>query len=390
MRWRILILLATARLALGLQFQTLASTSEYLIADFALDYTQIGTLIGLFMLPGLFFAIPAGFAGRWASDRVLTTSGMACICLGGVIAATADGATQIGVGRIVSGIGFVTTTIYLTKMVTDWFVGKEIATALGILVMTWPLGIAIGQIGHEWLAANIGWSTAFWAASAYAAFGTALVGIFYRAPQRANAAAVAAPRISLGRNEVILILAASLVWSLFNAGYVVYLSFAPKLLVSGGMGALAAAAIISVASYLMMFSGIVCGQLADRTRKPDVILYVCMAGAVAALLMLQDTSLALASSLVFGLMGMAPAGLIVALTAEAMRPQNRAFGMGLYFSVYFIVAAPAPTIAGWLFDRSGDAFHPVLFAASLFFLTAVSNVGFRILKQRTPLEPSPA
>lgn len=387
MRWRILFLLASARLALGLQFQTVASTSEYLIQDFGLDYAQIGTLIGLFMLPGMLLAIPSGMAGRWISDRVLTSIALALLGIGGVVAASANGEATIGIGRLICGIGFVVANIYFTKMVTDWFAGREFATALSILIMTWPLGIAIGQTGHEWLAANVGWEAAFWAASAYAAMAMALIAIFYRTPER-PAGNAAPPAPGLNRAEVMLILSAALVWALFNAAYVVYLSFASKMLVSGGMTALAAAAMVSIASYVMMGSGIICGQLADRTKKPDLIFYVCMAGAIVGLLLLQNTSMALASSLVIGLLGVAPAGLIVALSAEAIRPQNRAMGMGVYFSIYYLVVAPAPTIAGWLFDRSGDPFHPVLFGAFLFFLTAVAHHGFRMVKRRVPLEPA--
>lgn len=380
-----MFILATARLALGFQFQTLASTSEYLIADFGLDYTRIGTLIGLFMLPGMLLAIPAGMAGRWVSDRVLTTLGLMLIATGGVIAATAAGETQIGLGRVICGCGFVVANIYFTKMVMEWFVGREFATALSIVIMTWPLGIAIGQTAHEWLAATAGWEAAFWTASAYGAVAMAMIALFYRPPVRPAGAAVP-PIPRLNRAELMLIIPAALVWALFNAAYVVYLSFASKMLVSGGMTALAAAAIVSVASYVMIGSGIVCGQLADRTKKPDLIVYFCMASGIAGLLLLQDTSLALGSSLLVGLLGVAPAGLIVALSAQAMRPQNRALGMGVYFSIYYLVVAPTPTIAGWLFDRSGDPFHPIMFCAFLFFLTAVSNLGFRLIQRRISLD----
>src|SRR5215813_3482696 len=81
------------------------------------------------------------------------------------------------------------------------------------------------------------------------------------------------------------------------------------------------------------------------------------------------------------LVGMAPAGLIMALTGAAMTPQKRAFGMGLFFSVYFLLVAPAPAIAGWLYDKSGDAFAPLLFAISLFMLTIAGNVAFRLAER---------
>jgi hypothetical protein len=34
----------------------------------------------------------------------------------------------------------------MTKMVADWFAGKEIATAMAIFVNSWPAGIALGLL----------------------------------------------------------------------------------------------------------------------------------------------------------------------------------------------------------------------------------------------------
>ena len=63
-RWSILALLFVCRIGLGLQFQTLGSVSDSLVAALGFSYAQIGTLIGLFMLPGLVLALPAGYLGR--------------------------------------------------------------------------------------------------------------------------------------------------------------------------------------------------------------------------------------------------------------------------------------------------------------------------------------
>ena len=64
-RWHILALLFLARTALGFQFQTLASVADDLVVAFGLDYAGIGLLIGLFMAPGVFLALPAGLWGRY-------------------------------------------------------------------------------------------------------------------------------------------------------------------------------------------------------------------------------------------------------------------------------------------------------------------------------------
>ncbi len=297
------------------------------------------------------------------------------------MAAAADDFGLLALGRLLCGVGFVVTTIFFTKMVVDWFAGRELATAMAVLVMSWPFGIAMGQVGHSWLAATYGWRMPFIAASLYCLAGAVLLLVAYRPPQAATSTSAVAS-VGLTAREWTLTLMAALVWAAFNAAYIVYLSFAPRVLVAGGLGGLEAASIISLASWVMIFSGAACGQLADRTGRSDLILSVCLGCAMISLALLSHVGWAIPLSLLFGLVGMAPAGLIMALTGAAMAPHKRAFGMGIFFSAYFVVTAPAPAIAGWLFDRSHDPFLPILFAIALFVLTLAANFAFRIAQHK--------
>ncbi len=381
MRWRILLLLFLTRIGFGFQFQAVGSVSDNLVHSFALDYAEIGTLIGLFMLPGLFLALPAGYSGRFFSDRLLASFGLAALALGGLVSGLAADSWTIGAGRVISGTGFLFSTLYFTKMTVDWFAGKEIATALSILVMSWPFGIAMGQIGHEWLAETHQWRWPFYAASAYCGLGALAVFAFYR-PPATTAAGGTRPALSLSRQEFRLILFAALAWGIFNAGYVVYLNFAPLVLEVQGESAIKAAAVISVGSWTMIFSGAICGQIADRTGKPDIVLTMCMLGAVAALALLAVEGGGLAASLLFGLIGMAPAGVIMALSGEAMRPESRAFGMGIFFTIYYAVMSAGPPLAGWIYDLMGLPLTPILFGALLFAMVIPVNFLFRAAKKR--------
>lgn len=111
MRWRILALLFAARAGLGFQFQTMGAAGGEPSGTFGLDNAQIG----LFMAPGLFLAVPAGFSGRFALDRVLAGLGLAAPAFGGAVSAMADGPNTIGLGRILSGAGFLFAMLYFTK-----------------------------------------------------------------------------------------------------------------------------------------------------------------------------------------------------------------------------------------------------------------------------------
>ncbi len=382
-RWVILAILFVARTGLGIQFQTVGSVSDHIAAEFAISFTEVGTLIGLFMLPGLVLSLPTGYIGRFASDRTLVCFGLACLAVGGALVAVGNSFALAAIGRLICGAGFVFGTVFFAKMVTDWFAGKEIATAMGVLVVSWPFGIAIGQIGHSWLAEAFHWHLAFYAASLFCVAGLLLVLLVYQPPADAP---VSGPeqRGQLSRREFGLVSLAAMVWAAFNAAYIVYLSFVPRLLVQGGFRPIEAAAIASLASWALIISGPLCGQAADRSGRPDMILYICLLVAVGALLLLPYSVLAVPLCLALGLIGMAPAGVIMALPGEALKVENRAFGMGIFFSWYFVVTSPAPIIGGWLYDMSGDANWPIYFAVALFMATAGFNMVFRLAQRSWP------
>lgn len=379
MRWRILGLLFLARVGLGLQFQTLASVGDDLVVAFGLDYAGIGLLIGLFMAPGLFLALPAGFAGRYVSDRVLAVTGLCALTVGGGISAFAGDSWTIGMGRGVAGSGFLLINLYFTKMIADWFEGREIATAMSILVMSWPFGIAIGQVAHTWLADLYGWRVPFQVASVYCLLAALAVLQFYRSPPD-TAAARRGVQSQLSGPEWRMILCAGIAWGAFNSGYVIYLAFGPKVLESQGLTALGAAGIISVGSWLMILSGALCGQIVDRFGRRDTIVAICMTGAVVALGVLTLPGAGLAASLLFGLVGMAPAGVIMALAGQALRPERRAFGMGIFFTVYFAIMMATPPMAGALFDATGSAGAPLIFAMILFASVVPVTLAYRAFR----------
>ena len=384
-RWMILFLLFFARISLGFQFQTMGSVSSQVIDELDFNYTQIGSLIGLFMVPGLFLAIPAGLTGNFFSDKFIIGLGLITLGLGGGIAGLSETYELFFAGRLISGIGFVFSTIFFAKVTKDWFEGKELATAMSILVMSWPFGIAMGQIGHGWLATNFDWRWAFVIASSYCAISALLIMVLLHSPPHIRSEKIRFG-LRLTRNELLLTLLASSAWGFFNAGYVVYLSFGPSILIAQGINTVSALGIISIASWVMIFSGALCGYIADRSGRPALIVFICLTFSMLSLSLLCFTTANLISVLIFGLIGMAPAGLIMALAAKAMRPENRAIGMGIFFMGQFFLQGPAPGIAGWIYDNMLNPTFPLLFAIFLFLATALTTVVFNLLSKRMPIK----
>src|SRR3982750_1675355 len=89
-RWLILAVLFLARTAMGFQFQAVAALSSFVVADFRIDYTQLGLLIGLYLLPGILIAYPGGLLGQYFGDKRIAVLGMALMVVGGLLTATSD------------------------------------------------------------------------------------------------------------------------------------------------------------------------------------------------------------------------------------------------------------------------------------------------------------
>ena len=74
-RWRILAVLFTVRAVMGFQFQSVGSISTFLVADLGISYSEIGTLVGLYLLPGVVVAYPSGALGKRFGDARIVLIG---------------------------------------------------------------------------------------------------------------------------------------------------------------------------------------------------------------------------------------------------------------------------------------------------------------------------
>jgi MFS family permease len=156
-RWFILAVLFAARFALGYQFQSAGSVAPFLIRDLGISYTQVGLLVGGFILPGIAISLPSGFLGRRFGDKSVVTAGLALMVLGGGIASIAQSYSVILFGHLLAGVGGAILIVLMSKMLADWFADKELFLGNAIFIVGWPAGIAAGQATQSWLADITSW-----------------------------------------------------------------------------------------------------------------------------------------------------------------------------------------------------------------------------------------
>ncbi len=339
--------LAVGRLAFGFQFQSLAALGPELVARYGLDYAALGTLIGLYMAPGILVALPGGLLGRRYGERLLVGAGFLLMTAGAAVAAMSAGPQGIGLGRVVAGMGAVALIVMQGKMVSDRFAGRHFVTIMGLLVGAFPVGVGLAGLV---LAPVVRWAGApgmFTVGAALAAAAFLLLLLPEPAPARGPASWAMPSRAECGRLVV-----AGLIWTAYNAGYYGFLSYVPSLLAARGHPASLSAFVLTLATWLNLPATVAGGWLAGRYGGGRVFAW----GTAAAVLAVAGPAVLdwpVVWALLFGTVASLQAGVIVALGTLSARPENRAAGMGVFYTVYYAGGTVLPALFGRAADWAG-------------------------------------
>jgi predicted MFS family arabinose efflux permease len=224
-------------------------------------------------------------------------------------------------------------------------------------------------------------AAAFVATAAAAAVALALFAAVYRDP-----AVVAAPPVErldfgLSVREFGLVSLAGGIWVLFNAGYIILVSFVPSLLLSRGISASEAGAATSLASWAVVITIAFGGVLFDRLGHATALMSTSLAVLGLSIILLPTVS-SFALIAFAGAIGGLPTGAMIALPAEVLRPQSRGPGMGVFYTWSYIGNALLVPLAGYVADRTADPGAPLIFAGVLELAAIAVLVLFRFFQRR--------
>jgi len=377
--WVILTALLLGRVGFGYEFQTVASLGPALIARLHLDYTGFGSLIGAYMLSGAFIALPLGLLGRRFGDRWVLGGGLALMAVGQVICAVPAGASGIAAGRFVSGMGAVAMMVLQSKVIADWFPGRRFMLAISFSSAAYPVGVGLSQIVQPLLARDFGWPAAFGSGAVEAALALVLFLACYRpAPQAGEP-----PRaFSLpNRHEAGLSAIAGLIWAAYTACYAGFLSYTPALMSARGEGLALIGLVVGLATWGNVAATPVGGALAGRWGPAGVFAI----GTVAIILGVAAMGwfdLPVLCGAVVGLVGSLHPGVILAVGTLSASRQNRAVGMGIFYTMYYAGGALAPALCGLAADAYGGVAGAMFAAAAIGALAYPAWLAHRRLSAR--------
>jgi MFS family permease len=379
-RWVALAIVFVTRTSMGFQFQAVASVAPLMIADLGLSYAQLGTLVGIYMLPGAFFALPGGVIGQRLGERRVVVAGLALMVAGGVLTASATSFAGAATGRIVSGIGAVLMNILLARLTSDWFAGKELSTALSVMLTSWPVGLGLATATLGGVAAGSGWRWSITTTAIAAAIGLVLMLVAFREAPRPAGAPAASPRASLTGHDLRLSISAGFAWGCFNASLVAIIVFGPGLLIAHGIPLGDAGFIVSLAIWLTIVSIPLGGLLGERLSHNVLIVVGSLVAATMTLLIPVISPAILAFCLVGFAIG-PPPGPLMALLPRALPPERLTTAFAVFYTLFYVMMALTQPAAGLVRDRFGDPSAPIVFAAIVMASTVIGLAIFRRLER---------
>jgi MFS family permease len=350
---------------MGFQYQSVASVAPLIARDMGVTLADIGLLFGLYLAPGMALAYPGGSIGRRFGDRPVVLAGLALMVIGGAIMAFVPTWPGQIVGRLVAGTGGVLINVLMSKMVTDWFAGREIATAMAVFVNSWPVGIALALVVLPPIAEMQGLKAAYLFSALLILLGLVVLAPRYSPAPRAAAPEPEEKRVP-ERDALKATIVAGSVWGLYNAGLAMVFAFGPSLLVERGWPITSAGSTVSLVLWLAMISVPLGGFLADRLRFHSFFMIGgCLASAVLLLLLAsREPNLVLLFAVLGAVAGL-PAGPIMSLPSRVLARGSRAIGMGAFYSVFYAAMVVGPALAGWLAALRGSAAVAIDFGALL-------------------------
>lgn len=364
-RWGILAVLFTVRLTMAFQFQSVAAVAPLLAAKFGVGIADIGLLIGLYFTPGIALALPGGAIGQRIGDKTTVLAALLLMLAGGLAMALSESWSVQIAGRLVAGAGGVLLNVQMSKMVADHFAGREIATAMAIFVNSWPAGVALSLVTLPLIGTAYGVGAVYLAVAASIGLGIGLLAATYQ-PAPSSAASATAAR--LDPRAMVAVLIAGLIWGLVNLGFAIVFSFGPSLLVEHSWPMTQAGSAISIVLWLAVVSVPLAGFLADKAGRPQAVLVVSCILTALLMLLLPRTDAVIATIIALGLISAASAGPVLSLPARVLQPATRAFGMGLFYTVYYGAMMLGPVIAGACAKWAGSAAAAFDFGAAVLLL----------------------
>lgn len=357
-RWKALFYVYLSMLAYSFLFQVIPPVLGLIVSTLEISHAQAGALMSFFALPGLLISIPGGLLTDAYGPKKVSLVALAIAAAGALLVGLGGSYPLLVAGRIITGIGAGVIAVVTSQTISRWFAKKELGSAMGIYNTAMPIGtiLALNIFGRIAAAAN--WRLPVILTAGYALF--VLVLFYFKHPglpaeeisvKREPAVPATAPG-SLWKT-VSSVWPVALIWALFNAASISYLTFGSEYFITAGYepgyaGFLTS--LLMIGSFL--FSPLV-GYLTDRVGRDEY--FIIGGSAVLALLLVLVPRFGVHPLLLGGAIGLSAAFIpapVFSLVPKIIPARQLGLGFGILSTCLNIGVLLGPFLVGLSFDRT--------------------------------------
>ena len=386
-RWVILLMVYICMLVFAFTLQSIPPILTLIIEEFKLTHAEAGLLMSLFTFPSIFLAILAGLiSDRLGSFKVGLIS-LILVIIGTLFFALSRTFPYAGFGRIVAGAGAVTISIVAAKILSQWFQGGEVGTAMGVYNTAMPVGTIICFTTFGRLGEMSGWRTPILITAFIGMMGLAAFLFLYKpapnTPQKiAHKKQEEAGFLSSLFKVRNLIWLAGLCWLWFNAAAISFSTFAPDFFVSKGSSIGYAGLLTSLLMWGSLGLSPIIGRLIDKFNNNDIFIGVGgLTFSISLYLVSKSTNFLFPMAVMAIAVAFVPTP-VFSFLSKTLPPKDLGLGFGILGMVSGIGMFFGPYLSGLIKDKTGSYEITFIFLSILALLIPATAVILRIKMKR--------
>lgn len=372
----------------ALTFQVIPPLIGFIVTALQISHTQVGALMGIFALPGIFLSVPAGILSDLYGPRKAGLVALAVTVAGTLLVGLCNNFYALALGRFIAGAGALVLLIAAPQAISYWFTGKYTGFAMGLFNAFMPVGaaIALNSFGRLALASN--WRVPVLLVALY---GTIVFLVFYfkfpERPEEEKLKGKTRPGFKEAFSGILKfggpVFLLGVVWMLFNAAWVGYVTFISDHYISLGHSVGQAGFLASLLMIGSVVFGPLVGILIDKTGRSEYYIITASAALTGLFLLVSYPSFnPYLSGILIGFFGSVISVPIFTLAPQFLAPQHLGLGYGVLTALLNVGMLGGPLFVGMIFDQTGSYFYGFLLVSAMMLIAFICSIALKYLKHK--------
>ncbi|MEM1539281.1 MAG: MFS transporter [Candidatus Bathyarchaeia archaeon] len=381
-RWKILGLTYVCQLSFALVFQSVPPLLNLIVDEFKITQAQAGLLMSLFAFPGVFLSILGGMICDRFGARKVGLASLSLMILGTFFLGLSNSFVPMAFSRAVSGIGSALMAVVLPQLLSRWFMHKELGMAMGVFNTAMPLGTITSFNVLGFVGATLGWRASIFLTTVSSMGAFLLFLLLFKDPEPQSKEPQAIAMHSLLRIGKPIWLT-GLTWSLFNASFISFLTFAPNLFMIKGYEITSASFLTSTVMMGSLFLSPLIGYLVKKFGREEVFIMIGGLSLATSIFSFSVINLPIPLTVLIALFAALVPAPIFSLPSKIVKPQNLGLAFGIMVTCSNAGVLIGPYLAGLAKDLTGEYIYS-LYIMSLFnILQAVTILLLHLIRNKT-------